>query len=125
MMEVIMRQFTQIVSTVVIAAGTGWISFGQPTYLHAEETKVEAKVEKIPASDAQPSQTQMQPQQNTVQPNMPQEVQVDTQQRAGTANTSMTMGSNSAAGGQVLAKATQAALSNDPIQNLSECFVSA
>jgi hypothetical protein len=48
--ESLMRKFGNLVTTVLIAAGTGWIAFGQPTYLHAQEAQAEIKIDRDAAS---------------------------------------------------------------------------
>ncbi len=47
-----MSKFGTIVATALVAAGTGWISFGQPVYLHAQEAKVEMEVKAPNSADA-------------------------------------------------------------------------
>ncbi len=39
-----MLKFTTLTTAVAIAAGTGWISLGQPSYLHAEDASMKAEV---------------------------------------------------------------------------------
>lgn len=83
-----MRKFVTLASTAVIAAGTGWIGLGQPSFLHAEDAAMTvnaASNEKDMA--AAKSETQ-------------------------------------AARG-VLAKATEAALGEDAVRNLSDQLVAA
>jgi hypothetical protein len=135
-----MHQFTKITSALVIAAGTGWISFGQPSFLHAQDTEVKAKVEVLPPQNTNQQPTEQQ-RSNNVEPtqiNSPTpadgqgglKVDGNANQPAmdHSAHQHQQQGSMSMAmpaeGSRVLAKATKAALGNNAIQNLSECLAS-
>jgi hypothetical protein len=78
-----MRKFVSLASTTLIAAGTGWITFGQPDFVRAEDAAMSAKAESKDMAGAQ---------------------------------------ADTMAARRTLAKATEAALSDNPVQNLSECL---
>ena len=101
-----MCKFAKIASVVVIAAGTGWISFGQPSYLHAEEAKVETKVEQTPGNDGGMRVTA-----EAKAPDM-----TDGMQQAD---------AHAREGSRVLAKATEAALGSNAVKGISNELVAA
>ncbi|HEV7300103.1 MAG TPA: hypothetical protein VGN72_12110 [Tepidisphaeraceae bacterium] len=120
-----MRKFTALASTAIIAAGTGWISFGQPSYLHAQENaEVNIEVDKnatnkegtrakeVPAGALQQSGQNQNQNQNQMGQGQGQQ-QMQDQQKQMNDQQKQAMQGQASAPQQLLAKATHASVSPD------------
>lgn len=97
-----MRKFGTLMTTVLVAAGTGWISFGQPGYLHADDNQMkmtETKTTEVKVDRAEPKM---------MVPGLPR---VDST-------------ADQASARRVLAQASKAALGPNSLKNVSDLLVS-